>query len=254
VKIVSVDLNDFTNNKRLNVFYEFLKGDLLAETTIAIQAGDQKSKYKAHKLAQALQGKFSSIEEVEGKELFAFVKKLDSEQSSHKKLLLVVEFAKKCFTGLSKTLTAGTARGDVSRQTKKTKYPLLLEASNIYLEYPTSNNLLQLFILFRDNPETHSYRRDLLNRCLNILKLHCSEKFQTVLEAANSYQKEFRYAGRPIRHTKQIGTTLLVKGLEYDHAIVLDADSLNKKELYVAMTRGSKSLTIITKKDHLYCG
>ena len=38
---------------------------------------------------------------------------------------------------------------------------------------------------------------------------------------------------------------LLVKGLEYDHAVVLDADSLDAKHLYVAMTRGSKSLTII---------
>jgi DNA helicase-2/ATP-dependent DNA helicase PcrA len=30
--------------------------------------------------------------------------------------------------------------------------------------------------------------------------------------------------GRPINHKKLIGTTLLVKGLEYDHVIILDAD------------------------------
>ncbi len=37
----------------------------------------------------------------------------------------------------------------------------------------------------------------------------------------------------------------LIKGLEFDHSIVLDADVLNAKELYVAMTRGTKSLTVI---------
>ena len=123
-----------------------------------------------------------------------------------------------------------------------------------YLADPTSENLLQLFHLFGDNPETRSYRRDLLNRFINILNIHAHEDYPTLLEAANSYQNKFRHSGRPIRHTKQIGTTLLVKGLEYDHAIVLHADSLNKKELYVAMTRGSKSLTLTTEKDHLCFG
>ncbi len=86
---------------------------------------------------------------------------------------------------------------------------------------------------------------------LNVLKIHIDGEALTLLEAAQIYQREFRHSGRPIRHTKLIGTTLLVKGLEYDHAIVLDAGILELKHLYVAMTRGSKSLTIITTKDSL---
>lgn len=39
--------------------------------------------------------------------------------------------------------------------------------------------------------------------------------------------------------------TLLVEGLEYDHAVVLDADSIDAEHLYGAMPRGSKSLSII---------
>jgi len=60
------------------------------------------------------------------------------------------------------------------------------------------------------------------------------------------YQREFRYKGRPVGHLRQIGTTLLVKGLEYDHAIVLDATTLTRKELYVALTRGARTLTIVS--------
>ena len=47
-----------------------------------------------------------------------------------------------------------------------------------------------------------------------------------------------------------VGSTLLVKGLEFDHVIILrDADWQrnwgNHKDLYVALTRGSKTTTLI---------
>jgi DNA helicase-2/ATP-dependent DNA helicase PcrA len=74
---------------------------------------------------------------------------------------------------------------------------------------------------------------------------------ENLTEAAKKYQRDMRHTGRPISHRKLIGTTLLVKGLEYDHAVVLDADTLDAKDLYVAMTRGSKSLTIIGGERHL---
>jgi hypothetical protein len=48
-----------------------------------------------------------------------------------------------------------------------------------------------------------------------------------------------------------VGTTLLVKGLEFDHAVVLDADALDAKNLYVALTRGARSLTVVSRgPDH----
>lgn len=86
---------------------------------------------------------------------------------------------------------------------------------------------------------------------MSILKIHIDGEAATLLESANNYQRALRHTGRPLRHKKLIGTTLLVKGLEYDHAILLDADSLELKELYVAMTRGSKSLTIISNSSAL---
>lgn len=247
VSRVTVDLDDYKNPKRLNLFYKFLKDS----TVIAIQAGDQKSKNKTHKLAQLLKGKFSSIEEVEGTSLFVFLRKFQSAKTVKAGFCEVLEFAKKCFTGVDGILVAGTKRGDVVKQTSTTKYPEILNSANCYLNDPTSKNLRDFFHLIRSNPETCTYRRDLLNRFLNVLRIHIDEGAPTLLESANVYQREFRHSGRPIRHSKLIGTTLLVKGLEYDHAVILDAGSLELKELYVAMTRGSKSLTIFSKKDSI---
>jgi DNA helicase-2/ATP-dependent DNA helicase PcrA len=75
----------------------------------------------------------------------------------------------------------------------------------------------------------------------------------TFSEAAEKYQTGFRRRGRPVGR-RLIGTTLLVKGLEFDHAIILDAASLSRNELYVALTRGAKSLTIVSTTPTLHPG
>lgn len=227
--------------------------DLLGhnESVIALHGGDQQSKNKTHLLARSMAGRFSSIEEVEGKELHSFAKKFGAARTTRAGFLLALEFAKKCFTGVNDALTAGTKRGEVAKQSKGTKYPLVLHAANAYLSKPTSSHLKSFFLVLKANPETSAYRRDLLYRFLNVLKMHIDGEGATLSEAANLYQREMRHTGRPISHGKLIGTTLLVKGLEYDHAVILDADALDAKDLYVAMTRGSKSLTIIGASRYL---
>lgn len=241
VKLAYTD-RQYLANKQYSLLCEYLGNDA---SVIALHGGDQASKNRTHLLARTMAGRFSSIEEVEGKVLFTFVKKLDAVNTPKARFLLVLDFAKKCFTAVDKTLTAGTKLGNIAKQTKATKYPLLLEAANLYLTAATSRNLKAFVLLLKTNPETSAYRRDLLYRFLGVLKLHIDGEGATLLEAANLYQRQMRHMGRPIRHQKLIGTTLLVKGLEYDHAVILDADSLDSKDLYVAMTRGSKSLTII---------
>ena len=239
---------EYLSSKQYSSLCNLLNHD---ESVIALHGGDQQSKNKTHLLARSMSGRFSSIEEVEGKNLHSFVKKFVAAKTVQAGFLLAVEFAKKCFTGVADALTAGTRRGEVANLRKGTKYPLVLKAANHYLNEPTSSHLKAFFLALKTNPETSAYRRDLLYRFLNVLKMHVDGEGATLAEAANTYQREMRHTGRPISHKKLIGTTLLVKGLEYDHAVILDADALNAKDLYVAMTRGSKSLTIIGTCRHL---
>ncbi|MFB2761797.1 UvrD-helicase domain-containing protein [Shewanella xiamenensis] len=221
------------------------------DSVIALFGGDQQSKNKTHLLAQKLSGRFSSIEEIEGKTLHSFIKKFEAAKNSHQRFLVALDFSKKCFTGVRSILTAGTKRGEIAKQSKGTKYPVVLQAANTYLDNPTSIHLESFFLALKANPETFVYRRDLLSRFFHVLKIHIDGDGATLSEAANLYQREMRHTGRPLSHRKLIGTTLLVKGLEYDHAVILDADTLNAKDLYVAMTRGSKSLTMIGSGRYL---
>jgi DNA helicase-2/ATP-dependent DNA helicase PcrA len=243
VKKYSVDLSDFNDRKRLRVFFDLLNTD---DSVIAIHSGDQRSKNKTHKLAQSLGGKFSSLEEVEGKDLHRFVKKIDGAKSTGQRLRHVVDFSKKCCNAVDSVLTAATRRGEAGKATMATKCPEILEAANRYLETGSCTNMATLLGLIRGRPEVTTYRRDLLSRVMSVLRTQEDNPDLTLTEASARYQREFRYSGRPVRHSKLIGTTLLVKGLEYDHAIVLEAEAMTSKDLYVALTRGAKSVAIVT--------
>jgi DNA helicase-2/ATP-dependent DNA helicase PcrA len=48
-----------------------------------------------------------------------------------------------------------------------------------------------------------------------------------------------------------VGSTLLLKGLEADVGVILDADELDAHHLYVAMTRGAKRLIICSRSPIL---
>jgi hypothetical protein len=110
----------------------------------------------------------------------------------------------------------------------------------------SSSNIAAFLTALKDIPDVRVARVDLFNRAIGVLRKHGVHPQLTLAEAAEKYQTEFRHRGRHVGRRKLIGTTLLVKGLEFDHAIVLDAGSLSRKELYVALTRGAKSLTIIS--------
>ena len=53
------------------------------ETVIAIHKGNQQYKSKCHTLAKTVGGRFSSIEEIEGKAVFSFVRKYEKAGTNH---------------------------------------------------------------------------------------------------------------------------------------------------------------------------
>ena len=56
-------------------------------------------------------------------------------------------------------------------------------------------------------------------------------------------REQTRVLGRSLPR-RAVGSTLLLKGLEADVAVIADADQLTARDLYVAMTRGSRQLVI----------
>lgn len=141
--------------------------------------------------------------------------------------------------------------GRISHDWKHTRNPALTHAANGYLEHPTSGALATFMTALKDAPGVNVARADLFSRAVGVLRKHAASPQLTLSDAAEKYQTQFRHRGRPVGRRRLIGTTLLVKGLEFHHAIVLDAKSLSRKELYVALTRGAKSLTVISQSRTL---
>jgi DNA helicase-2/ATP-dependent DNA helicase PcrA len=56
-------------------------------------------------------------------------------------------------------------------------------------------------------------------------------------------REQSRVLRRAVPH-RAVGSALLLKGLEADVSVILDTDVLDARNLYVAMTRGSRRLVI----------
>lgn len=223
------------------------------ETAVAIHKGAPAYKSKCHALARVLGGAFSSIEEIEGRSLFAHLKKIQNAKNPRSQLKQLVAFAKDCMTGVGGTLSAGTQRGEEVTIKPNTRGREIARTANGFLAEPSSRAMAELLRRIEHAEDVSVVRRDLYNRMRGVLRKHGLDSTTSLLDAAAKYQSEFRYKGRPAGR-RLIGTTLLVKGLEFDHAIVLDAASLGTKELYVAFTRGAKSLTIVSTTTTLNPG
>ena len=97
----------------------------------------------------------------------------------------------------------------------------------------------------RSVPGTIVFRRELLDEMLRGLRAAITNGNGPLDEALWQVRNRTRFSGRRLGRCV-VGRTLLVKGLEFDHAIVLDADGMNAKDLYVALTRGAQSLTVFS--------
>ncbi|MFT8247279.1 UvrD-helicase domain-containing protein [Roseomonas sp. BN140053] len=90
------------------------------------------------------------------------------------------------------------------------------------------------------------FRPDLLEALLEAARNHGDD----LVAAAAKVRARRLDIGRRVE-PRAIGSTLLLKGLEADHVVVLDADGMSRRDLYVAISRGSKTLTVVSRSPVL---
>jgi hypothetical protein len=91
-----------------------------------------------------------------------------------------------------------------------------------------------------------SHRPGVLQACIKTLRSCDGVDAAPLYEAAVKVREQNRLLGRPLPK-RAVGSTLLLKGLEAEVAVVLNAADLDAKNLYVAMTRGSHALVICSQ-------
>lgn len=199
----------------------------------------------AHKLASELRGCFTSMEEMECKDLLSWCEKIENATGSSR-AIAVIDFAATCLTKVSAELArirAKIAIGDTSFDRLQKHKNVALCLQKVMLSHEIASVGRALEVLSRIEGSI-VYRRELWNEMRRVIANH-EMGGNRLSEVAWMQRSRASLVGRLVER-RVVSRTLLVKGLEFDHAVVLAADALNAKELYVAMTRGSKSLTVLS--------
>src|SRR5271169_95450 len=95
-----------------------------------------------------------------------------------------------------------------------------------------------------------THRPAVFRACIRALQLCHGTEGLSLDDAAIQMREQNRLVGRPLPR-RAVGSTLLLKGLEGDLAVILNANAMDPRNLYVAMTRGSKGLTVCSSSPIL---
>lgn len=120
-----------------------------------------------------------------------------------------------------------------------------------FIKVPSSSTLLSLLIFVNKELKIQPRRENLFYTMRKVMKDSITNH-STVYNEMVSYKNRIRRTGRAIKG-KCIATTLLTKGLEFDHVIIIGAEKFEDcKNFYVAISRACKSLHIFTNSMTLH--
>lgn len=210
------------------------------ETVIVIRSWPK----QCYDLARRLKGRFSCVEPIDTDDLYLTAAGLGTSEGFGR-ALIVLEFGAKCMTQVSSKLRTIREALEEGRVPKVRSHTEQLEALLAVAQEDGLAAVEGALDAMKRVPGAIVYRRELLRELKRTVRAYVAGEAEDVEEAAWAIRNRTRQLGR-ILPRFAVGTTLLVKGLEFDHVVILDADQLDAKNLYVAMTRGSRSLTIVS--------
>ncbi len=218
------------------------------ETVVAILKWPNKCK----ELANRLGGRWPIVERFDDPDLLRLGAKLaDADGPTVAEALL--DFMAERMTGMGTELRpmvdAIKAGRGTSRFTKNREHATRLDALAKTLTPATALAWLEGVLAHKG--DWWLYRRECVFQLRAALRECSGNDFSTLPDAVAAARTRARHRGRQT-HRRTIGTPLLVKGLEFDHAVLLwEPDHLSVEGLYVALTRASKSLTIVSRERTL---
>lgn len=218
------------------------------DTTFAICAPTKKP--VPHELASRMGNRYRSIEPITSGEIRELAAQIETMHGVDR-LQAVFNFAFQCLTGIltdCRAILDAITKQKLLRSQKRTA---LLEISRRICDEPSLTPVSELFAFIEREYSPTITRYQLWTEMKKGLRECISGSHPTLSEAVWSIRNRMSIMGR--RTPKRcISRTVLLKGLECDHAIVVDADSLDTKNLYVALTRGSQYLHILSNDRFLW--
>ena len=153
---------------------------------------DMLTKQSATSWQKNTSGLFSSIEEMEGKQLRSFVKRMDKLSTPSAKLKCLMEFLKsKCMSQVNSAISAPVLRGDECNVTARTKNPAVATAANAYLACSSHAKLGKVLKAVRDCPQITLYASDLFERLTDVVSNASTSQEASMHPASISFKWRF---------------------------------------------------------------
>ena len=108
----------------------------------------------------------------------------------------------------------------------------------------------ELLSVINSQGGVRAHRPAILRGAYDMLKACGGRDGLTPADAATVVRERSRLVGRPLA-TRTVGSTLLLKGLEADVAVILNPGLMDHRHLYVAMTRGARQLIVCSPTQML---
>lgn len=196
-------------------------------------------------VASRLGGTFTSMETIDSKDLFDAARRFDQAVGTDL-ALAPIALAASCMTKVNSHLRTARERL-INGQLPTSRAGTATEgAINALCAVATDGiqHVCRALDAIVALPDVRIYRHELLEETKRPLRIRPAGSGRTLEDIAWQLRDDARRRGRRVP-TRVVSRTLLVKGLEFDHALVLDANELTAKELYVAITRPRYSLTVL---------
>jgi hypothetical protein len=189
-------------------------------------------------------GAATVVEAVDLKDLLSYASAIES-VSRKERLKVVLGFAHEVMTGIDVDSMFSRIQTIVNGKARKTPTTAELSAIEL-LKVDEFSRIGVLLRTLAGEQSRHLIRPQLYFAMLSAFE-QCSGN-NGLKESAIKVREYLRRNGRRIGRWS-IGSTLLLKGLEADHALILNADEMTKEHFYVAISRGARSVTIFSRKS-----
>lgn len=214
----------------------------------------RKWEHDAHYFARMMGGRYRSMEEVEGKAFRSFADDMDALEGPAR-AARIVKLAADCHTGIkSEIATAAKALDDGKVPTLKQskKYPAVVQALIDVCHDKSLELVHRAMCTLEQLPGCSRIRSELWGPAKKAVKEHPASGRTLLADTAKSIRQQHRAAGR-LADPHVVSRTLLIKGLEFDHALLPRAEEFESerpgdgaRHFYVAATRASGSLSILS--------
>jgi DNA helicase-2/ATP-dependent DNA helicase PcrA len=191
---------------------------------------------------------FSIVEPLGCTDLYGFAKKIE-QATGFVRLERAMDFLCACMTHTDAAAFVKSVKAHQSgRKLGVAAFGDLIAKGVAIAEGGADGDLLELMYGFQGRDGCRVYRREMFFAMRSALKIRCAREFDSLVDAIWEVQNRIRHAGRTIGK-RSIGSTLLVKGLEFDHAVIIHASNMTRKDWYVALTRATTSLVILSTSE-----